>query len=391
MIGTALDGQGRPVGRRLVPDALRAARQLWAAGHERPLILAYHPSSRLNPFQALLYRRCWEAGIAPILLERIEDMAELAALVPLGIDVAVHLHWMNRVVGDSSDEVDARARLAAFDATLDAFVAAGGKVVWTAHNVLPHDARWPELDLELRRSIVAHASAIHVLSAGTAAAIGGSYELPADRTFHVPHPSYLGAYERTISRDEARFRLGIDADEMVYVMVGAIRPYKGLEVLLEAFDGLTDLPGPPRRLVIAGYPARERRVTELLEACDVRPRVLLHARKIPPDEMQVFMEAGDVAVLPHLAVLNSGVLLLALTFGLPVVAPDAPGVVEVATPAVRRTFTAGDPASLRAALVAADQMGTPEVRAEALAIAERLEPIAISERFAGELRARLLG
>ncbi|MDQ2965949.1 MAG: glycosyltransferase family 4 protein, partial [Chloroflexota bacterium] len=121
----------------------------------------------------------------------------------------------------------------------------------------------------------------------------------------------------------------------------------------------------------------------------LHPFVSLHARKIPGDEMQVFLRAADIAVLPYLRSLNSGVLMLALSFGIPVVAPAVGGIAEVVTPEIGRTFVPGDRESFVAALIAADELRTPEAREAALRAARRYDPARLSAEFSRGVVERL--
>ena len=104
-------------------------------------------------------------------------------------------------------------------------------------------------------------------------------------------------------------------DELVYLVLGAIQPYKGILELLDAWDALPE-DGVPRRLVIAGAPSGEASVETVLERATLHPSVLLFDERIESDRMQIFLRAADVAVLPYLRTLNSGAQLLALTFGI---------------------------------------------------------------------------
>jgi glycosyltransferase involved in cell wall biosynthesis len=105
--------------------------------------------------------------------------------------------------------------------------------------------------------------------------------------------------------------------------------------------------------------------------------------------MQYYLRAADIAVLPYRRGLNSGVLLLALSFGLPVVAPENLVTDEITTPGAVRTFRPDDPYGLTSALAAADDLLTPEAREEALRIARRYDPAGIAERFASALNDRV--
>lgn len=376
-----------------VADVLAAARYVAGLGHERTAILAYFPHDPTNPFQALLYRRTSDAGIAPVPMRSLDPLEALGGMVEglaaAGVDVVLHLHWLRQVTLGATDTDDAATRVDAFLARLDAFREAGGHVVWTAHNVLPHDTRYPDADLALRQGLADRALLVHLLAAGTAEAVGERYRLPPEeRLVHVPHPSYRGAYPSGPSRDQARLAMGIGPDELVYAFVGAIRPYKGLGDLLAAFDEVA-ADGRARRLVVAGRPDDSPEVAAAMDICLTHPNVLVHAGLLPPEELAAVLRAADVVVLPYRDALNSGVLMLALTFGLPVVAPAIPGVLELVDDTVAATFQPGAPGSLADALRRADQLPGDAATARALQIAEAHDPDRLSGRFAAALRSGL--
>lgn len=74
--------------------------------------------------------------------------------------------------------------------------------------------------------------------------------------------------------------------------------------------------------------------------------------------------------------------MLALSFGLPLVAPQSPSSMEIVTPAVARTFQPGNAESLTAALAAADELITPAARSEAERVARSFAPGPLAEQFA---------
>jgi glycosyltransferase involved in cell wall biosynthesis len=105
--------------------------------------------------------------------------------------------------------------------------------------------------------------------------------------------------------------------------------------------------------------------------------------------MQVFLRAADVAVLPHRGSLNSGALMLALTFGLPVVVPRDTALVDEVDDRFAVAYDPAQPGGLADALERARDLATPAASAAALASLAGREPATISRRFATELRARL--
>jgi beta-1,4-mannosyltransferase len=378
-------------GRSAYLDGLAAVRQLDALGADRPILLAYHPVARLNPFQALLYSAAWEAGVAPLPVADLAELEAVAGLGALGVTVVLHLHWTNTVLAGVPADGAAAATAAYLD-RLDRFRAAGGRLAWTVHNVLPHDSVRPVDEAALQQAILDRADAVHLLAADTAAAVGDRFALPAGRMFHVPHPSYLGAYETTLSREEARYQLDLDADATVYALLGAIKPYKGLDDLLTAFDALY-AEDQRRRLLVAGAPDHEVVTTAFVRRCERHPGILVRSARIPAAEMPVYLRAADAVVLPYRRTLNSGVLLLAYTFGLPVVAPDVPGISELLGPATARSFAPEDAAGLARAMRDVADLAGPAVvghtRTAALAIARERAPERISPAFFAALRERL--
>lgn len=129
----------------------------------------------------------------------------------------------------------------------------------------------------------------------------------------IPHPHLVGVYPNLIDSAQARSRLGLNRDEKVFTFFGGIRPNKGLVGLITAFRALDDR---NFRLVIAGKPCPP--ASHLQELADLaRPddRIKLFADLIPDDEVQVYLKAADVVVLPFTRILTSSSAVLAMSFG----------------------------------------------------------------------------
>jgi beta-1,4-mannosyltransferase len=144
--------------------------------------------------------------------------------------------------------------------------------------------------------------------------------------FVVPHGHYRQLYPNTMTRAEARFALGIDQNAPVLSFVGQIREYKNVPELITRFRELQD---PALRLLVAGRSTSPRLDERLRAVAGGDPRVRLDLRLVPEDEIQVFLNAADLIVLPYRDVLNSGAALLALSFNRPVLAPEAGALPEL--------------------------------------------------------------
>ncbi len=368
-------------------QALEAARDLGAV-HPAPILLGYHPVMPGNPYAALLYGRAWEAGIAPVPVSTRAQFAELARLAADGHRVVLHLHWLNRPLGRATTAAEAAASGRAFLQLLDSLHQAGGRIAWTVHNLLPHAARFEEEECRFRGAVAARADVIHVMASGTRSLVAPYFELPEDRILHVPHPNYIGMYPDTVGRGQARHDLRLGPKELVYLALGSIRSYKGIDALLDAWGDLPRGDGP-RRLLIAGQPAREPGVAELLQRAGTLADVVVHAGRIDLDAMGTYLRAADVAVLPYRRSLNSGALMLAMSFDLPVIVPAGGGLAELVDGRNGIAYEAGDRGRLADALRRAPEIATPAGRAAAGETARRYDAAVLSDRFAAGLRERL--
>jgi len=125
---------------------------------------------------------------------------------------------------------------------------------------------------------------------------------------------------------EAKQRLGIGQEEKTILFFGAIRPSKGLEYLVRAFL-LLAAKNPSYRLIIAGFPKEGseqymHKIQRKISDSPARRQILQRIDFIPDEETELYFKGADVLALPYTHIFQSGVLFLAYSFGLPVVASD---------------------------------------------------------------------
>ncbi len=132
-----------------------------------------------------------------------------------------------------------------------------------------------------------------------------------------------------VGREAARRRLGLDPRDEVALFFGYIREYKGLDVLLDAWPAVARA-RPRARLVVAGDPVRlDAARRDALLAAARRVGAIHRFGYVPFSEVTTYFAAADVLVLPYRHVSQSGVLFLALSQGLPVLATRVGALPEV--------------------------------------------------------------
>ena len=286
------------------------------------------------------------------------------------VDV-VHLHWLEYVATPPAraglrGTCRMALRVVRVAAGLRLLRVAGVRVVWTVHNLQPHEPTFPRLYRLLARQTVraAHAVVVHSAHAGEVV----RSELGTPRRLVVAHHSnYVDAYpepDRAL-REEGRAALGVGEEERVFLCFGRVRAYKRLEEVVAAFAGLDR---PDARLVIAGAAGEDELRERLEELAGRDPRVVLELGYADERAASRLHAAADAAVFNYREVFSSGALLLALSMGLPVVAPPGGSVTEIVPPEALVPIEDGD---LRSALEAALTRDLPAAGAAARAAAGR--------------------
>ncbi|HFD16563.1 MAG TPA: glycosyltransferase [Rhodospirillales bacterium] len=283
-------------------------------------LLYFKDYGRYNPYQRLLY-----AAMPGIAAEPgdIDAALALRAAMPPDLPVVFHLHWEEAVYAAAASAGDAERLRQAFLERLDAFLAAGGQLVWTVHNLVPHENRFPAVHGRLVEGLVARAGLVHVhnrFSARRMRARG----VTGDRLLLLPHGNYDGLWTTVPDPDEARATLGLPGRTTLFGLVGAIRTYKGAPALLSAF---AELPRNVARLLLAGRQFPPLAIERLPAA--VREEILAVDRFLGEDEVALAVRACDFLVLPYRRTTTSGAVLLAFSLGVPVIAPDLPAFAEL--------------------------------------------------------------
>ena len=229
----------------------------------------------------------------------------------------------------------------------------------TAHYILPPRARAAARSRAARR-VFGRMDAVVAHSEHGAARLRDEVGLDPDRVRVIPH----GAFDYlTRLPEEKPLPAELEgAEGPVILFFGLLRPYKGIDVLLEAFRR-----GRGRRALDRRQPAHGRRAAARSSPREAPGRVRFLTRFVEDAEIPAIFRRADLVVLPYLDAEHSGVLYTGLAFGKPMVLSAVGGFPEVAATGAARLVPPGDPAALAAALT--ELVGDEAARAELAAAA----------------------
>ena len=214
--------------------------------------------------------------------------------------------------------------------------------VLTAHGVLREEA-WERRLVGGLRSLLRRMDAIVTLSEHGAKRLRDEVGIAPERVRVVPH----GAFDYlTRLPEEAPLPDELAAVRSpVILCFGLIRPYKGVDVLLEAFRSVegAELWIVGRPLGMSLDPLREL-------AAQAPGRVRFVPRFVADRELPAYFRRADLVVLPHRDAEQSGVLYVALAFAKAIVMTAVGGFGEVADRGAGRLVPAGDSEALAATL-----------------------------------------
>jgi glycosyltransferase involved in cell wall biosynthesis len=275
---------------------------------------------RDNPYQAMLYAPL--AGRYAPVRGSVEEAVEARRRDPRTL---LHVHWEEHVLRGHPTSAEARIAADYFIRMLRSYRREGGRVAWTVHNGHPHEQEHVEVFLRLRAALAEMADRILVHNTEAINLLSDQVALDRAKVFYLPHPSYLGVYE-----SEAELARALPQPPgRGLLLFGKLRRYKAVERLIEAL--------PPERLAphgatleIRGEPiAGDGYVPDLRARFAGRGDITWDIRRIPDAEVPGLLRAARCLVLPYERFLTSGVALLCLSLGVPLIGPRTRALEEV--------------------------------------------------------------
>jgi beta-1,4-mannosyltransferase len=321
-----------------------------------------------NPYQALLATAIEQQGATVHFPKGYRrGLPLLRAVMAERVEI-LHLHW---ILPYLKGRYHWQKALYGIKLLADVFMVQrlGVQVIWTVHNQVTHDAPFPELEQQIRRRLAHQVDRLILHNQSTP--IAQIYGVSPNKIQAILHGHYRDAYPPKIDSTAARRLLGLPLTGHIYLSLGLLRPYKGIEQLLSLWRDHPEI-ATGNTLLIAGKASPSYAAELQKQAADL-PSVVLMPDFVANDRIHLFFSAASIAVLPYKKVLNSGSLILAMSYGLPVIASKLGSISEYLDTATQLLFEPEDETGLLKAMVLATQTDLEDLRQRTVQACDRLD------------------
>lgn len=281
-----------------------------------------------NPYQTLLAQRLQSQGVEvlfPVGYRRVFPVFRAIKTHANKIDV-LHLHWLSPYI---KGENKLTKSIYAIKFLLDILLTKckGVKLVWTVHNYTSHNSQFSVLEYWTQWILLKLADRIIFHNDSALKDFSQTYQVDKFKTEVIPHGHYREVYNSPIDKLEARKALGLPLSGRIYLNLGMLRPYKGIESLLQIWREHGKFL-EESTLLIAGKVLDQVYGQKLANQASQTEGVILHTDFIEDERIHLFFSAADVVVLPFERILTSGSLILSMSYGKPIIAPRTGGIEE---------------------------------------------------------------
>ncbi len=291
----------------------------------KPLKIFWFPHGPSNPYQYLLIDRLKTFGLNIKLADTRNfffcNITILNILLTNWKPDIMHLHWHHSsLVTLSKFKSIVKSTIFLFQIYLLKLL--NIKLVWTIHNLTHHEDRQKQIELFFCRFVGNLADAIITHCERAQVEVAKVFKIKKIKKIHViPHGNFIKFYENKISKEKAKKKLRLSEPIFNFLFLGEIRPYKGIKELISAFKKVDNTGCQPIGLIIAGRPKNDEFAVELRRLIKGNKNIYLVLKYISDNEIQIYLKAADIVVFPYRKVFTSGGILLAMSFGKPIIAP----------------------------------------------------------------------
>ena len=239
------------------------------------------------------------------------------------------MHWIDRYSGFRSKNI-LISLLKSFLFVIDIFLIKSilkTKIIWTLHNKYSHECFHDSVERITRKLFSYKVEAIICHCNQAKKEIQAEFGIPQNKIHVISIGNDIGGYKNEISKEKALKNLNLKRTDFVYLNFGAIRPYKGIDKLVNCFKTIGK--NENVKLMIIGKPVNNQIKTDIITSSKDVENIKLQFEFIHDDDVQIYFNASDIVVFSFQKILGSAGILLAMSFGKPIIAPRLGCIIDV--------------------------------------------------------------
>ena len=282
----------------------------------KPCIIQLTPEKTKNPYYTVIGNELISRGIN---FKYSNNFDEVEKVLKHNMNCIIHLHQPEPFYhSKTAEETSIKADI--FLDGLRKFKSYGAKLIWTMHNPLAHDRTFQKIDEMVNETLFDISDNIIVLGRN-------AKEILLKQGVKTPisvviHPSFREHYGPKPDMFEARKELGLPSEAIIFGNIGHIKPYKGLELIIEAFNEFMKSFDDSKQiyLCIAGSSNDDAYIESIKEKSS--SNILIINRDLPDSELIKFVSAMDYTIFSFIDIWASSSVVLSLSYGVPAIVPN---------------------------------------------------------------------
>lgn len=241
----------------------------------------------------------------------------------------LHMHWIDSFSGFRSKNMLV-SLLKSFLFNIDIFLIKSilkTKIIWTLHNKYTHECFHVHIERIIRKLFSNKVDAIICHCNQAKKEIQSEFGTPKNKIYVIPIGNYIDSYKNEISKEKALKYLNLKSEDFIILSFGSIRPYKGIDKLINCF--ITIGKNENVKLLIIGKPISDQIKTDIIKSSKAFENIKLQFEYIHDDDIQIYFNASDIVVFSFQKILGSAGILLAMSFGKPIIAPRLGCIIDI--------------------------------------------------------------
>ena len=324
-----------------------------------------------NPYQTLLADSLKAQGVEVVFPQGYKRAFPIYRAVRAASAEVLHLHWLSPYLkGKNFIKIFFYSLKFLVDIALVKF--SGKRIVWTVHNFVSHDTAFERLEEWVQARMIPLVDQMIFHSEYAKSCFENKYRGVKKKSTVIPHGHYRSVYGPAMNSREARKQLALPETGLIFLHLGLLKPYKGIEELIGAWKDNGEL-FKGHHLVIAGKAWDETYQKRLADMTRGVERLLFFPHFVEDKKIALYMSATDVVVLPFRQILTSGSLILAMSYAKPVIVPRIAGIVETLGDADELVYPWDDDLGLKNSFIKSIEANLGELSSKVKTMCNRLD------------------